>query len=163
MTVPVEIVVPASVQGRLFQVEPFEIPGITAADALDANDAFGAIFTFEVPKRGTIVEALFYDLDDEGINKELWIFRANPLQTLATSDAAFALTDFQLLRAWRVITFSTWKDAANGQLGQTTDTPLWYTAPEGRLWFQFKTTGADNIAAGSMPQLSMLIERYGDA
>lgn len=156
---------PVIALGRLYRVPPFEIPGIAAADALDANDAFGSVFALAVPKAGAIVQAVFHDVDAEGINKELWLFLSDPTTRMAASDAAFSVNDLDNhALAGRPITFDTWKDASAGKAGTpSVDLPWWYVAPLGVLWCQFKTTGTDNIAAGSMPKLSLLIERYDES
>lgn len=148
------------VGGKLLYLPPSIIPGITAADALDANDQMGTLFSLAVPRNGVIVKATFLDLDDEGISKELWIF--NKDVTLAANDAAFSLADDDLHSVVDVLTFVNFKDAVNGQVSVSTDTPCWYTASRRQLFFGVKTLGADNIAAGSMPRISLLIERYAD-
>lgn len=151
---------PVIALGRLLYVPPFIVPGITAADALDAGDAMGSVFSIAVPTAGAIVKAQYYDADDEGISKELWLFRMDVTTGAPASDAAFALTDQNLLQVVDVLTFTTFRDATNGQVSMSVDVPCWYAAPGGYLWMHLKTTGADNIAAGSMPMLSFTIERY---
>jgi len=151
---------PLVVQGRLVFIGPVIVPGIAAADALDANDQMGTVFSIAVPLAGAIVKAVYHDLDDEGIGKELWIFRNDPTAGVAASDAAFSLADGQNVNVVDVLTFSTFKDAANNQVSVSTDVPCWYVAPAGRLWLAVKTVGADNIAADAMPSLSFVIERY---
>ena len=158
--VPVKIGGPVVALGRLVQVST-EVPGITAADAFDALDMFGQVFSLEVPRAGAIVKALYYDLDDENITKDLWIFSADP-GTMPASDVAFSLTDAQSLLVVDVLTFSSFRDGINNRVGYTTDTPCWYMAPLGRLWFALQTPGADNIAAGSFPRVSLVIEKYAD-
>ncbi len=151
---------PTVAVGRLVYVPPFVVPGITAADALDAGDAMGSVFSVAVPPAGAIVKAQYFDQDDEGISKELWLFRLDVTSGAPASDAAFALTDANLLQVVDVLTFSTFRDATNGQVSMSVDVPCWYATSGGVLWMQLKTTGADNIAAGSMPMLSFTIERY---
>lgn len=157
---PSTIIGPATVEGRLAYFGPFQVPGIAAADALDALDQMGTLITVQVPKKGAIVNCLFHDLDDEGITKELWIFRETP--TLAASDAAFSLDDVSNRYVVGVLDFSVFKDGVNNQIGKTADLPLWYDAPDAKLYMGVKTNGADNIAAGSMPMISMVIERYSE-
>ena len=147
------------VRGGLYTTGKIRIPGITTGDAEDANDQFGSLIPFSVPKAGAIVNALYIDRDDEGIGKELWLFNG-AFVTLAANDAAFALDDAGLALNVGVLTFAVFKDAANGQIGVTADLPLWYVAPEGLLWGAFKTLGADNIAAGSEPLIELIIEPY---
>lgn len=149
------------VGGNLFHVLPFLVPGITAADALDANDAMGSVFSIPVPKVGSIVSAVYYDFDDEGLSKELWI--STQTFTGAANDAAFSLSDEDMRFVRGVLTFQNFKDAANCQISESADTPFWYVAPEGKLYMQFKTLGADNIAATAMPRVGFIIEKYAEA
>ena len=153
---PVSTTTPVETRNGSLRLGPVEIQGIAAADALDANDAMGSKFILNVPDRGTIREVFFHDLDDEGINKELWCFSRD--FTAAANDAAFSCTDADNLNVAAVFLFSTWRDADTSQVGMTANTPVDYYAPEGQLFCQVKTLGADNIAAGSMPRISMLIE-----
>lgn len=157
--VPVTPTGPVPVQGRIVTVGPLTVPGIGTGAAYAANDQFGSLLLIPVPKRGAIVKAVFHDLDDEGLGKELWLFNS-PRITLAADNAAFSLADEDNLGLVDVLTFAVFKDAVNNQLGITADTPLWYAAPEGILWATVKTLGADNIAAGSLPALSFIIEVY---
>ena len=155
--IPVEITNPAvPIASRLHRIGPVVIPGITLADAFDALDQFGAAFPLTVPKAGIIRDAFFYDLSDQAINKTVWLFSARP--TVAASDAAFALNDEDVLAAIGVLLFSTFRDGANGQLGITTNVPIYYTAPLGEIWCAVQTAGTDTIAAGNVPKLSLLIE-----
>ena len=148
------------VGGALFYLPPIVIPGITTADALDANDQMGSVLQIVVPKRGCITKALIFDPSDQGISAEMWLFRQVPV--LAASDSAFALADADLLNVIDVLTFATYKDAVNGQVALTADTPCWYTAEGVSIWVAFKTLGTPTYTAGSMPQLSLLIERYSN-
>ena len=143
---------------RLVRLGPTEIPGITAANAFDALDQFGTVLTFtDVPGAGTIHEINFHDLDDEGIDKQVWIFSAPP--TLADSDAAFSIADEDNLKQIGVFIFSTWRDGINSQMGKTANTPCDYVMAGNKFYVAVQTAGVDNIAAGSMPQISMIIER----
>ena len=147
---------PRRVTSKLLLVGPVEVPGIAAADALDANDALGTEFKVRVPRWGTIVNAFYHDLDDEGTAVELWIFRHT--FTDAASDAAFSLVDIDNLFVAGVFLFDRFADAANNQVGLTKDTPLWYVAPEGYLYCQVKTTSTPTIAAAQSPQVSFIID-----
>ena len=158
---PMQVLGSVSVFGRLVNIGPLLIPGIGAAAAYTANDQMGAVFRITgVPVLGSIADCRFHDLDDEGIDKEIWLFSGEP--TLAADNAAFSLSDTDLLNVVGVFVFSTWRDAVNNQLGLTSNTPASYSAPAGILYGAVKTLGADNIAAGSEPRLSLVIERYGE-
>lgn len=147
-----------AVSSRLVQIGPTEIPGIGTGSAYAANDAMGTTFTLDVPCAGAIVKAFFYDLDDEGIGKELWLLAA-PF-TAAADNGAFSLDDPDILKVVGVLIFNNFRDAANNQISDSAQTPLWYKVPSGKLYCQVKTLGADNIVAGSLPKVSLLIESY---
>ena len=132
------------------------IPGIGTGAAYAASDQFGTLIAITgVPLKGTIAGAWFYDFDNEGLNKELWIFSA-PV-TLADDNAAFAVSDTDLTSAVDVITFNTWNTATNNQLGIQGDTPLTYDLGTSTLYLAVKTLGVDNIAAGSIPRIKLTI------
>ncbi len=158
---PVQVVgPPADVTGRLYKVYA-EITGITAADALDANDQMGGLITIPVPKNGCIVDARFIDIDFEGIAKECWLFEYPVV--VAASDAAFSISDEDLRGAHvGTLTFSTFTTATASEVSRSGDTPLWYSAPSGYLYMAVKTLGVDNIAAGKNPAVKLTIERYSD-
>ena len=151
---------PLRTAGGLVRIPPVLIPGIVAADALDANDAMGIAFAVPVPPAGAIVGAFFHDLDDEGSNKTLHLYHGMP--SSIASDAAYAPTDADNLIYAGRIRFDGFSDLTNNQVGvaNSADLPLWYFAPDGMLWMQVQTAGTDNIAAGSMPRLSFLIHQY---
>ena len=161
MAIPVEIADFTSskvvlIGRKNFHVGPLLVPGIAAAAAYAVNDQMGSVIAFTVPKEGTIVEVRFYDLDDEGLDKELWLFRSSVV--LAADNAAFSLTDAGIMEVEAVFLISTWRDAVNAQVGLTANTPASYRAPAGVLYGALKTLGTDNITAGSEPRISLVVE-----
>lgn len=135
------------------------IPGIGAAAAYALDDQMGTAFSFVAPSCGIIREVRFHDLDDEGIDKEIWLFEDSP--TLAADNAAFSIADADNLRVIAVFLIGTWRDAVNNQVGLTMNTPAAYNLGEQQTIFgAVKTKGADNIAADALPQLSFVIEPY---
>ena len=155
---------------RLYNVLPFFVPGIGAAAAYASDDQFGAVFTFSAPAQGVIRDLRFHDRDNEGIDKEIWLFDVLP--TLAADNAAFSLSDADNTHVIAVFAVTTWRLAVNNQIGFTANTPAAYTLSgvdmsvginpdaNGTVWGAVKTKGADNIAAGSEPLLSFVIERW---
>ena len=135
-------------------VGPYQVPGLTLGGAYAANDAFGGMFTIDVPKFGTITDLVFYDLDDEGLNKDVVLFTRSFTPT--ANDAAIALRDDELRYSIGAISVISWTDLLDNQLGRATPA-LSYVAPQGKLWGQWVTRGADNIAAGSEPLFALVI------
>lgn len=145
---------------RPFYTPRLVVPGIGTAAAYAANDAFGTMGVFTgLPKVGTIQSIFFEDLDDEGIGKTLFLFSA---QFTATADnAALALADDALIGAtWSgyiSIPAANFLDAGAFRIGQVNGLNLDYRAPRGKLYWQFRTEGADNIAAGALPKVGLMI------
>ena len=151
---------PLPIVHRLYRVAPFIVPGIGAAVAYANDDAMGTQFAFQAPSKGIIREVKFHDLDNEAIDKEIWLF--DTTATLAADNAAFSIADADCLNVIAVFTMTTWRAAVNNQIGFTSNTPVVYDLMDGRttIFGGVKTKGANNIAAGSEPRLSFLIERW---
>ena len=142
---------------------PVSIPGVVPAVAYAALDQMGSALAIDIPNRGTILEATFHDLDDEGIDKEVWMFTAQP--TLAADNGVFSIADADNRRNRAVFVFSTWRDGVNSQIGKTANTPATYdlglnaqNEPVTQAWFAVKTLGTDTIAVNMEPQLSFVIQ-----
>ena len=134
--------------GEITESQRMTIPGIATASAYTVADAFGIRFELQVPERGVISTALFIDLDNEGLNKDVLVSAHDFTQT-ADHDA-FAISDADLAEAVGYIEFDNWKAYNANQISIATPA-LYYVAPAGKLFFQFTTRGVDNIAAGSLP------------
>lgn len=149
-----------NVQERLHNTDFIAIPGITIGAAHSDGDALGTMFVFEnLPKAGRIQTGIFLDLDDEGIEMDLILF--NRPFTPTADDAAFAVSDSDLLKLVGHITFSTFLNYANNQSSTASGLFLTYTAPQGRLYAQMVTRGTPNIAATNIPRIGMTIEALG--
>src|SRR3989304_2968583 len=83
------------VAARVFKTARIIVPGIGAAAAYAAGDAFGDKFRIQVPREGTIATVVFLDLDDEGLQKDLVFFTRD--FTATADNAAFAVSDVDLL------------------------------------------------------------------
>ncbi len=136
-------------------IHPVEIPGITASDAFDANDCFGTIVELFVPPSGIIYSATFWDLDDEGTQVDLEIFKYNITQI--ASDAAWAPTDADILHLITELAFVSFDDHINNQTSEVTNIGKGYTAPEGKFYIQAVCRGTPNIAAANMPRFQLQI------
>lgn len=139
---------------RIHRIGPFQVPGIGTAAAYATGDAFGDKFVIDVPLEGMISNLVFYDLDDEGIAKDLVMFAED--FTATADNAAFAVSDDDLLNSVGTISVDQFYDFGNNQMG--IGRPAWgYVAHHPRLWCQFVTRGADNIAAGSIPRVLLVV------
>ncbi|KKM63816.1 hypothetical protein LCGC14_1507730 [marine sediment metagenome] len=152
--IPVRVENLVEVVGDVFTTPQMDIPGIATASAYTTADAFGVKFSLEVPPKGVISTAVFLDKDAEGINKELVVFRGDFVVT-ADHDA-FAPSDGDLENIVGIIEWETWYSYSLNQVGIAYPA-LYYTAPQGKLFFQFVTRGADNIAAAAVPRFFLVI------
>ena len=153
---PLPVILDSTVtKNQLYRVQ-ITVPGVVPAAAYATGDAMGTTFVLPVPTRGTIREVFFHDIDDEGINKELWCFSSGI--TAAADNSAFSIADADNLNVRAVFVFDAWRDAVDSQVGMTANTPVDYEALGGILVCQVKTLGADTIAATAIPSISMVIE-----
>ncbi len=139
-------------------LNPLEIPGITAADALDAGDAIGSIMEIAVPKHGVIISATYWDLDDEGTQLDLEVFNLGITQI--ASDAVWAPSDIDMLKFVTEIAFFTFDDHINSQTSDVKNIGKAYTATDGMLRIQAVDRSTKNIAAGQMPRIQLQIQSY---
>ena len=146
--------VPILVANHTVRVGPVRIEG-TSTGLYTTADAFGAKFSVLVPTSGVIQSVQFYDLDDEGVNTEIWLF--NQDFTGTTDNLAFAVSDTDLLKVVSSILVNTFRDAASNQIGVLDNLGISYIAPTGRLWIQCVTRGGPTIAAGQEPFLAFTI------
>lgn len=139
---------------RVFRTTKITVPGIGAAVAYTAADAFGTKFYFSVPTEGTISNVIFLDYDDEGIIKDLVLFSEDFTET--ADNTAFAVTDLDLANCVGVARVNSYTNFSVNQVGQG-QPALAYVAPHGRLYCQIVTQGADDIAAGASPDVYLVI------
>lgn len=138
------------VEGKLWKVGPVRVPGVGAGAAYAAGDAFGTMFSFFVPVTGaTISEVTFLDYDDEGLRKDFVLFEKEFTGT--ADNAAFNPSDADLRSALGVVSVDVWYNFSANQIGVANPAkPI--SSPRGQVWCQIVTQGADNIAAGSVPE-----------
>jgi hypothetical protein len=139
----------------LFESEQKTIPGITAADALDAGDTIGSVFSIAVPEAGWINCVRLYDPDDDTLALTLHVFR-RPVAA-AASDAALAVPAGDLMQAVCSIPLTSTTDLGGGKITSVPGLNEAYTAPDGLLYFQCSTAGTPNIAATAMPRVQLWI------
>lgn len=145
-----------TVVGKTFITELLVPPGIGTGAAYADLDAIGKQFSFIVPYSGIIQSAVYYDLDDEGLQVDLWLFNNEP-STDQTDNSAFALSDTDLLKVISVIQFSTFRDAANGQVSPKDNIGKAYVIPNRKMWGALQARGALNIATISLPAFNIQI------
>lgn len=132
------------------------IPGIAAGDALDANDAIGDMFSFDLPcVSGWITGFKLIDPDDDTLALTAHVFKER--FTAAASDAAFTISAADS-RFWVTsATFSSVVDLGAAKVSEVVGETFFYS-PTKKLWVQCSTTGTPNIAAGAMPILQIGIK-----
>ena len=135
--------------------EPIVIPGIGTGAAYIANDVMGTLVKIAVPKSGEIRSATFWDMDDEGLQYDLEIFKHSITQV--ADNGAWALSDIDSLGFVHELNFVSFDDHGVCQTSKITNIGVAYTAPEGYLYVQCVARGAHNIAAGNEPRFQIQI------
>lgn len=143
-------------------VGPVRVTGIGTGSAYTAGDAFGGVVKFPNcfrPEKcsGWIVGALYYDLDDEGLAKDVPLY--SRAITATTDNDAYALADADNLYGRGFLRISDFFDGGSGQIGMAdkTTVPFYVVADGPDLWTQLRTLGADNVAAASEPWIALLV------
>lgn len=157
-----------TVRGGMWISPRIEVPGITAADALDANDALGGLFTVSndvngepLPSRGVILAAKLIDPDDDTLAATLHVF--SELVSAAASDAAFTISAPDSLSWVTSISLSSTTDIGGAKVAEVNGWNSPYYAAGRKLYCQLSTTGTPNIAAGRMPQVQLFILPFAGA
>lgn len=165
---PLPMALLETVKGGLWVSPLIEVPGIAAADALDANDALGSRFIIDtdvngapLPERGVIIGAKLIDPDDDTLAATLHIF--NSIFAAAASDAAFTISAADSREWVTSILFSPTTDIGSAKVVEVTGWNSPYYSPGRQLHCQLSTTGTPNIAAGAMPQVQVFILPFAGA
>lgn len=133
------------------------IPGIGTGAAYVAGDAFGDVFTFVVPVTGFIHGIVFHDLSNLKIAKTLFLYDA-PV-TATADNAAYAPSGTALRQCVGVISIGAGDFyAANANAVAVKEgLNIRYEAPQGKLWCQIRTEGADTVVAGALPSVKLKV------
>lgn len=134
---------------------PVEIQGIVAADAFDAGDCMGILTKVKVPKSGILYSATFWDMDDEGSEVDLEVFK-NEIPQIA-SDQPWAPTDETMRSFVTHLAFASFIDHGTSRTAELNNIGKAYTAPLGYFWIQAVTPSTPTIAAGNMPRFQLQI------
>lgn len=139
---------------------PQPVPGIASADALDALDTVGSLFSIRVPKSGVIQGARLYDPGDQGSALNVHIFTREV--TLTASDAAWSLSDEDSLYEIATLAFSTFVDNINNQYSRLENQQIAYSAPNGVLYIGVATPAASTptYTVAAWPRVQLVI--YSD-
>jgi hypothetical protein len=146
------------IAGGLHKTHLITIPGIVTGAAYTSGDAFGTkIVINNIPTQGTIVDFIFIDKDDEGINKELVLFDHDFTET--ADNSAFAVSDGDMENLVGVIFLNQFYNYGSNQVGRAIPALFYQADPRSpnRLYGQFVTRGTDNIAAAALPQFFVVV------
>lgn len=164
----------AELEGLTLHVEPDDrklyrtpiqvVPGIGAAVAYTAGDAFGTQFSVPVPVHGRIDTVLFFDQDDEGLAKTVCLFDGAIAQTTDNAALSVSVADNRKSIGHLQLEAADFADMGATRIGTLRPAPgLEYYCGSGQLVVQLQTQGADNIAAGAQPLIQFLIRPLGAA
>lgn len=137
-----------------------DVPDIGTGAAYADKDQLGSLMEIggivrPEKRTGLLHTALYYDLDDEGLQVDFHLFRRKV--TLAADNAAFSLADGDLLHWIGTLQFTAFFDFANGQGSQLANVGLALDLPTETLYIAAQARGALNIAAGNLPRLAIAV------
>jgi len=134
---------------------PIAISGI-GAGAEGALDAMGLMTILNVPKRGVLVSAMYFDLDLEQTQVNLYLFNRQVTQvadnapwTLSVADAPYLITKLAF------VPFDNHTVVATSDL---TNIGKAYSAPAGKLWIQAQCVSICTIAVA--PKIQLQIQSF---
>ena len=136
-------------------VTPIKISGSNSSGAYTANDAMGLITKLAVPKSGEIRSAMLLDLDDEGTQIDLEIFKRSITQI--ASEDAWSPSDVDMLHFVAELAFVVGDDQINSYSFQLSNIGVAYNAPEGFFYIQAVTRSTPTIAVNSEPRIQLQI------
>lgn len=155
---PVQVVGSVQGTGLTYVTDAIVIPGIGTGAGYAAGDAVGT--RLEIPnatrgeaRTGILHGAVLYDLDDEGIELDLVLFRESFTPT--ADNSPFAVSDADLLKCIGSITFNTFKDFGNNQMSTLSGIGLPFRTVGTSLYLQAVTRGTPNIAAANEYRISL--------
>jgi len=153
---PVKAQEPVMIKTGIVDSAALPIPGIGTGAAYADLEQFGTVFWFPCPMDWLLTSITFYDLDDEGLVKQVWIATASFTPT-SSDNGALVIADADLVKfPYEPVSIAAFGNADTGQIGGSGSLSLPLHCPEGRVWVQLQTRGADNIAAGAIPQIRFL-------
>ena len=150
--------------GRLVScpAEPLVIPGVGTAAVYAGTAAIpeclGTIAILTVPKSGVIYSATFYDIDDEGSQVDLEIFK-RPITQVA-DNAAWTLSAANNPAFVTEIQFFAFDDQIASQTSEVKNIGKAYNAPNGLFYIQAITRGTPTIAIGAIPRFQLQIQSF---
>ncbi len=139
-------------------LEPIVIPEV-GTNTYTTLDTFGKIVKLKVPQRGEIRSAIYYDLDYEGLQVNLHIFRRSVTQ-IAPEDA-WAPSDADILDLVTTLSFVSYVNHSNSYTFELTNIGKAYTAPKGFFWIQAQCVGAQDMASAEVyPRFQLQIQSF---
>lgn len=150
-----------TVGGITLRPELVVVPGIGTGAAYAALDQIGTLFRFPDVTRpgvqtGVLHAACYYDLSDQGIQVDLWLFSA-PV-TLAADNAAFVLSDADLLKVEYVVQFTDFNDANTGQYSVVPSIGYPFRTVGGTsLYAAVQSRGTPTITAAMLPHFRLAV------
>lgn len=136
------------------------IPGIGTGVAYADGDALGTLIEFPNVVRarrrsGTLMAALYYDLDDEGLTVDLHLFAQSI--TSGTDNSAYDPSDAEVRAYVGTVTFTTFSNLGSNQVSAVSNIGLDFVLEGTSLYGQAVARGALNVAADHLPWLRLVI------
>lgn len=122
---------------------------------IETGDTLGLVFAIAVPKSGVIYSATFIDLDAEGSQVDIEIYKRS-IADQAT-DAAYAPDDAEALTFLTELSFVSFDDHGVFQTSEITNIGKAYSVPDGKFYNQGVVRAGQTIAVGKAPRIQYQI------
>lgn len=141
------------------------VPGIGTGAAYADLDALGTLIEFPnlllrqsnpVRYTGTLESAVYYDLDDEGLQVDLHLY--SRAVTSGTDNSAYAPADADALAYLGTVNFVAFHDLNTSRVSAVEDIGLLLVGESTSVWGQAQARGALNIAAENLPRFKLVVE-----
>jgi len=132
---------------------PKIIEGVGAAAEYADGDVMGKLMELKVPKSGVIYSSTLWDLDDEGKQIDLMLFKGSISH--AADNAAYAPTDADTLKMFCNISHFSFTDLGNSRISEVMNIGKAYYAPRGKIYVLARARGTHNIATDQEPRFQI--------
>jgi hypothetical protein len=137
------------------------VPGITTGAAYADGDCLGTLMEFPNLLRsgkssGLLHTALYFDLDDEGLQVDLHLF-SRPILSPGADNAAFTPSDSEVLAYLGTLTFTSFFNLGANQVSMLTNVGIALQSSGTSVWGHLVARGALNIAANNLPVLRLAV------
>ena len=140
-----------------------QVPGIATGAAYADGEALGTLIAFNdllrpSKRSGRLEAALYYDLDDEGLQVDLHFFSRSI--TSGTDNSAYNPSDVDMQAYLGTVSFMSFYNLGSNQLSSVYSIDMPLVSDSTTVYAQAVARGALNIAADNIPVFKILVQQH---